>query len=212
MPCRYQAVSSLANEYSGYVATPEEYRRQHYEGGHTLYGPNTQAFLAAHAGRLAAEVARDGLVSDPTPVREWDLRVHRYWPEPVPTAVERRWAGPARFVDPTSRDDGWWEAEWVDVAPGNLDWHEPLVRVEAEDGADGGKGAEADGAWRPATYRGRPVDDQGWAIEVSYVRQDGDEHHYRVRWHDPAFAGDRRHRFVLEANAGRPELASAAFD
>jgi len=206
LPVERVAVSSLANEYSGYVATPEEYRRQHYEGGHTLYGPNTQAFLAAHAGRLAGEVARDGLVSDPTPVRRWDLRVHRYWPEPVPTAVERRWGGPAHFVDPTVRDDGWWEAEWIDVAPGNLDWHAPLVRVEASEGQG------TDGGWRTATYRGRAVDDQGWAIEVSYVRQDGDEHHYRVRWHDPAFAGGRRHRFVLEANGGQPELASEPFD
>ncbi len=203
LPVERVAVSSLANEYSGYVATPEEYRRQHYEGGHTLYGPNTQAFLALHAARLAADLARDGQVSDPVPVRRWDLRVHRYWPEPVPVSVDRHWLGAARYVDPTPRDDGWWEAEWVDVAPGNLEWHAPLVRVEAADG---------DGPWRPATDRGRPVDDQGWSIEVTYLRQDGDAHHYRVRWHDPAFAGGRRHRFVLETNGGQPELASEPFD
>ncbi len=202
-PVERVAVSSLANEYSGYVATPEEYRRQHYEGGHTLYGPNTQAFLAAQAARLAADLTRDGQVCDVATERRWDLRVHRYLPEPVPVAVERRWVGPARFVDPTSRSDGWWEAEWVDVAPGNLEWHRPLLRVEASTG---------NGPWAPARYRGRPVDDQGWAVEITYLRQDGDRHHYRVRWHDPAFAGDRRHRFVLEANAGQPELASEPFD
>ena len=197
------AVSSLANEYSGYVATPEEYRRQHYEGGHTLYGPNTQPFLAAHAARLAADTARNGVLSEPVAERRWDLRVHRYLPHPVPIDVERRWVVDATFTDPTLRSDGWWEAEWVDVAPGNLAWHEPLVRVEASTGG---------GPWRPAHARGRPVDDQGWALEVTYLRQDGGDHHYRVRWHDPAFAADRRHRFVLLANAGRGELASAPFD
>ena len=30
------------------VTTEEEYARQHYEGGHTLYGPNTNAFIAEH--------------------------------------------------------------------------------------------------------------------------------------------------------------------
>ncbi len=202
-PVDQVAVSSLANEYSGYVATPEEYRRQHYEGGHTLYGPNTQPFLAAHAARLAGEVARSGAACDVAAERRWNLRVHRYLPETVPVAVERRWRGPAAFTDPTARRDGWWEAEWTDVAPGNLAWHLPLVRVETSIGG---------GPWAPARHRGRPVDDQGWAIEVTYLRQDGDRHHYRVRWHDPAFAADRRHRFVLEANAGQPESASDPFD
>ena len=202
-PIERIAVSSLANEYSGYVATAEEYRRQHYEGGHTLYGPNTQAFLAAHLARLARDLAGAGRVSDVARERRWVLRVHRYLPERVPVDVDRHWVGPAHFVDPTPRSDGWWEAEWVDVAPGNLEWHRPLVRVEA---------STADGPWAPARSRGRPVDDQGWAVEITYVRREGDHHHYRMRWHDPAFAGDRRHRFVLEANAGQPELASEPFD
>ena len=42
----------------------EEYARQHYEGGHTLFGPRTQPFLTAHAARLARAVAHDGYVSE----------------------------------------------------------------------------------------------------------------------------------------------------
>jgi neutral ceramidase len=34
-------IAGLANDYSGYVSTPEEYAFQHYEGAHTLYGPKT---------------------------------------------------------------------------------------------------------------------------------------------------------------------------
>ncbi|WP_238152021.1 neutral/alkaline non-lysosomal ceramidase N-terminal domain-containing protein [Microbulbifer sp. A4B17] len=36
-------IAGLANAYSGYITTPEEYDRQHYEGAHTIYGPNTLA-------------------------------------------------------------------------------------------------------------------------------------------------------------------------
>jgi neutral ceramidase len=199
----FVAVSSLANEYSGYVATAEEYRHQFYEGGHTLYGPNTQPFLAAHAARLATEVGAHGVVSDVATERRWDLRVHRYLPEAVPVEVERCWVGDATYTDPTPRTDGYWEAHWADEAPGNLAWHEPMIRVESStDGA----------AWVPAQRRGRAVDDQGWAIEVTFVRQDDDVHHYRVRWYDPILAADRRHRFVLMPNAGQPELASPPFD
>lgn len=197
------AVSSVANEYSGYVATPEEYRRQHYEGGHTLYGPGTQAFLAAHAARLAGEVGSAGTVSDVAPERRWDLRAHRYLPEPVPGDVDRQWVEQARYRDPSPRTDGYWEAHWTDVGPGNLDWHRLMLRVETS--IDGGP-------WQPARWRGRTVDDQGWALEVTYIRQDDDIHHYRVRWYAPLLADDRRHRFVLAANRDRPEVASPPFD
>lgn len=199
----FVAVSSLANEYSGYAATGEEYRRQHYEGGHTLYGPNTEPFLTAQAGRLAGEVCVDAPYADVMAERRWDLRVHRYLPEPVPVEVERRWTDEAAFTDPTPRTDGYWEAHWADVSPGNLEWHESIVRIET---------SVDDGPWEPATRRGRAVDDQGWALEVTFIRQDDDVHHYRVRWYDPILAADRRHRFVLVPNGGQPEVASPAFD
>jgi neutral ceramidase len=216
-------VSSVANEYSGYVATAEEYERQHYEGGHTLYGPDTQPFLAAHAACLAAEAvaaAGDGgdprsMVADVVGDRRFDLRVRRRWPGvppaagPEPTgAPARRFLDGARFTDPTRRTDGWWEQCWVDVAPEQLSWHEPLVSVEADRGA--GWGPAADDA-------GRAVDDQGCALEVVHLGPVGAAgpaggHRYRVRWYRPVLRPDLRHRFVLAPNAGRPGVDGPAFD
>jgi len=49
---KYFFVISCANGYFGYMTTPEEYSRQRYEGGHTLYGPQTQPFVAAQLERL----------------------------------------------------------------------------------------------------------------------------------------------------------------
>ncbi|CAN5707906.1 hypothetical protein BH10ACT1_BH10ACT1_39560 [soil metagenome] len=203
-------VSSVVNEYWGYVATPEEYRRQFYEGGHTLYGPNTQAFLTAHAARLAAATVGAGVFADVEPERSWDLATKRYLPV-APTHrgsgpdPERKVEGRAAFTDPTAEIDGYWEQRWTDVAPTGLAWHQPLVRVEASDD---------DGAsWRPATDHDRRIDDQGWFLEVTHLgSDDSDRHHYRVRWYDPVHRHGRRHRFVLLANSGRPELASAPFD
>lgn len=188
-------VSSVVNEYSGYIATAEEYGRQHYEGGHTLYGPNTQRFMARHAGLLAAEVAvvigsSTPVVSDPVEVRSFDLAVHRYLPGPEPDSFARRWIGEARFVDPTRDEDGFWEQTWTDTAPGNLLWHEPMVEVEAADG---------DQDWRPARHHGRAVDDQRGDLAVRSLGLDRvtGRPTYRVRWYDPAFRDGRRHRFVL---------------
>ena len=196
-------VSSVANEYMGYVATAEEYELQWYEGGHTLYGPSTQAFLAAHAAELTAEMLAKGRVAEVLAERTWNLRVERYLPAPQHTAPRRLVTEPPRFVDPTPDRDGCWEMVWRDAAPGDLHWHETLVRIEQSD--DGGP-------WVPAMSRGRAVDDSGWAIEVSHIGSDAVGHHYRARWFNPAFRTGRRHRFVLVANAGRPETAGPAFD
>ncbi len=197
-------VSSVVNEYSGYVTTPEEYRRQFYEGGHTLYGPNTQPFLSAHAVRLAGEVARSGLVHAPLTERRYSLAVHRYLAEDTSSGVTRSAPREATFHDPDATHNGYWEARWVDDSPGALHWHEPLVRVEASD----------DGTtWHPATAHDRVVDDQWWALEIRHVGpHPSGGHDYLVRWWDPSFAAGRRHRFVLLANADRPEVAGDPFD
>ncbi len=197
-------VSSVANEYSGYVTTPEEYARQFYEGGHTLYGPKTQPFLTAHAARLAREVAELGVVSAPSSRRSYVLAVRRYLADDAPTGRPRTTIGTPEFHDPDATHDGYWQAQWLDEAPGALDWHEPLVRVEASDGG---------GEWHDAVAHDRRVDDQWWALEVRYEGpDDGGAHRYLVRWWDPSFAADRRHRFVLEANAGQPRLEGVPFD
>jgi hypothetical protein len=46
-------VSGLANEYVLYFTTPEEYDRQHYEGGQSFFGPNSGTFLQEQLVDLA---------------------------------------------------------------------------------------------------------------------------------------------------------------
>ena len=207
-PIEQVIVSSVANEYWGYVATAEEYTRQFYEGGHTLYGPKTEAFLSAQAGRLAGDAVGAGVFSDVRPERRWNLGTKRYLPSATAGSpeAERRFLGAARFTDPTAELDGYWEQVWVDVHPARLDWHEPLVLVESSDD---------DGAsWAPADVGGRPVDDQGWFLEISHLGESDRArgHEVRVRWFDPVNRVGRRHRFVLLANAGRDRLQGDPFD
>lgn len=46
-----------SNAYVGYMATPEEYRLQHYEGGSTAYGINQVPACVQEFGRLAEKLA-----------------------------------------------------------------------------------------------------------------------------------------------------------
>jgi neutral ceramidase len=51
-------VSGLANEFIQYFTTPEEYDRQHYEGGSTLYGPLSANLLRQELAELARRLVR----------------------------------------------------------------------------------------------------------------------------------------------------------
>lgn len=215
VPIERVVVSSVANEYCGYAATAEEYTRQYYEGGHTLYGPNTQRFLAAHVSRIVGELAAvpadRPVVHDVAPARTWDLKVRRFHDAGGTPDVGRIAIDAPRFVDATGNDDGYWEFRWRDSAPGSLRWHEPLVRVESCDDGDG-DGDAGDGGWVPARHDGRLVDDQGTDVEVRVAGNDAIGHVYAARWHDPDIRAGRRHRFVVLPNAGAAELVSVPFD
>ncbi|MCW2856359.1 MAG: hypothetical protein JWR52_1974 [Marmoricola sp.] len=192
-------VSSLVNDHCDYLTTAEEYTAQHYEGASTLFGPGQQTWVAGMARQLADDLG-NGVGSEPVS-RSFTFGVHRYLAAPT-GSTDARVIGRIGFVEATPTEDAFWEMSWTDVSPGDLHWHEPLVRVEVEGDHD----------WAPALYDGRPVDDQGWRIGVSYDGPERGRHQYRVRWYGPPLGRPGRHRFVLLANNGRPETAGPAFD
>ncbi|HYX37252.1 MAG TPA: neutral/alkaline non-lysosomal ceramidase N-terminal domain-containing protein [Oligoflexus sp.] len=65
---KYVALTALANEYQHYVTTREEYSKQNYEGGSTLFGPWTLAAYTQVFSRLGVAL-RDGqaVEAGPTP-------------------------------------------------------------------------------------------------------------------------------------------------
>lgn len=75
---RRVVIAGLANEYSHYVATPEEYQSQQYEGGSTLFGPNTlnahlQIFAGLAESLLPDEPVRAPASNGPPPARQKPL-------------------------------------------------------------------------------------------------------------------------------------------
>ncbi|MDO5629503.1 MAG: neutral/alkaline non-lysosomal ceramidase N-terminal domain-containing protein [Mobilicoccus sp.] len=60
-------VAGLANAYSGYVTTREEYAAQHYEGASTEFGPHQLGAFRQEATRLARALRTGSPVSDDRP-------------------------------------------------------------------------------------------------------------------------------------------------
>jgi neutral ceramidase len=202
-------VSSVVDEYAGYCTTSQEYGAQFYEGGHTLYGPATQRFLAAHVGLLAARVARERTVHEALPQRPFDLAVRRYLPAATSRPVTARSAARPVLRPPDVAAGREWlvEWEWEDAAPGDLPWHERLVQVETLDG----------GTWSPLRLPGGAVLDDGRGeLEVVHLgpAHQGGTHRYAVRWYrdlsgDPSggwASGDEPARFALAAGPTSPTL------
>ena len=201
------AVSSLANEQFCYLTTPEEYSLQRYEGGNTLYGPRSQPFVAAAAATTAADTLRTGGLADLLAGRHFDFPAKRFLPERTGISVRREALAAPVFTDPTITEDGYWEFVWRDAAPGDLAWHEPLVRVERADGR---------GGWEPARDGAVPVDDQGYHLGVVHLGTEksgpAGSHRYAARWFTGYRGPDRPFRIVISAgNTRGTELASEPF-
>lgn len=66
VPLENVLIQGYANDYAGYVTTPEEYGAQRYEGGHTMFGRWELPAYVQEATRLARDL-RDGKQSGTNP-------------------------------------------------------------------------------------------------------------------------------------------------
>lgn len=174
-------VSGLANEFLQYFTTPEEYGRQHYEGGSTLFGPASGVFVQE---RLA-ELVRRMVAGRPAPGPDHFDPVNGVEDGASPYGRGAR-RGVARSQPNDVRRLGRPRFRWFGAGRG-LD--RPLDRrfVTIQRRAGGG--------WRKAD------DDLGvnilWKVDA--------EGHYAALWEAPRNTPLGRYRFVITANRYRLE-------
>jgi neutral ceramidase len=196
------AVASVSNGYFGYTTTPEEYSRQYYEGGHTLYGRRSTPYLTAQLGVLTRDFLAKGDVQELRPAWRYRLKVTNFYPEPRPSNGRREAvAQPMPVRAETANEEDFIAFRWRDVGPGQMDLHQPLSRVEV-------KNQER---WETLWVNGEPIHDDGYDLEVRYLaeRDDG-MGKYEVRWYNPILGGP--YRFVIEPRHGHPPLISQPFN
>jgi hypothetical protein len=178
-------VAGLANEYIQYFTTPEEYDRQHYEGGSTEYGRASSTLLTEQLAELTGNLARG------EPAQEAYAFDPRNGVEPngQPFGTGSESGSILRQADaavpPGAQAVFIWQG-----GPRGFDrpLDTPFVTIQRED----------DGRWRTAT------DDLGLQI-VWTVDDDG---RYRMHWEVPRDAASGTYRVVVTANRyrlrGRP--------
>ena len=182
---RGATVMGLTNEFIQYITTPEEYDRQHYEGGSTIYGPAEGAAITdslvelaqrMRAGKRAPEAypfdPRHGVVADGAP-----FGTGAGSGSPTSQPVD---------VPPGAQAVFKWQG-----GPSGLDkpLEQRFISIQRRTG----------GRWR------RVADDYGLAI-VWTVDADGV---YDAHWQVPRKARPGRYRITVTANHYR--LRSASF-
>jgi len=186
---RAVTIVGLANGYMQYVTTDAEYGEQAYEGGSTLFGPNSATVLAEELGKLAASLVRSGA----SPANLVDSIAA--FPGKSQAILPRRTAGPppervTRGVLSQTCARDTLVVRWRDLHPGRLVPADgPVLRIERLVGE----------RWDTV------AEDGDRELEIRAVRSLGDRGYvWEARWHHPARDGP--FRVVLLARAGLVEV------
>lgn len=198
---KYTWVTGVANGYFGYTTTPEEYSRQNYEGGHTLYGKNSTPYLAAKLSELAKDYLRQGNLQELFAQWQYDLKVNQFLPAAQDVQGQRAWLeAPTNIEAKNELDERYVRVRWQDVNASKIDFHQPLVQLETLVGDQ----------WVPLVVQGKRISDQGYDVEVRYLddaKQGMAE--YEARWYSPSAGA--QYRFVIAPRDGQAVLHSPSF-
>lgn len=194
-------IAGNANGYFGYSTTPEEYERQNYEGGHTLYGKYTTPYLAAQLGKLAKDMNAQENVLELLPVWEYDIAVNQFFPEKnVSSGVRLVTDQPNAFIAEATNEENYIKFDWIDVGASEINLHEPLVKVQTL----------INGQWIEMQNAGEPINDDGYDLEVRLTdEEDKGMAKYQARWYNPVAGG--QYRFVIAPREQQIKLISKVF-
>jgi neutral ceramidase len=178
------AIVGLTNGYIQYAVTPEEYQAQNYEGGSTLYGPNTAPMIQDQLARLAASLRTGSPTANVGELLAYPGARRSYLRSrdagPTPETITRR-------VESLVCTAGGLSATWLDLYPGRL--------------------VPADGQLLEIRVDGRPVAwDDHTRVEVRAKRSRGARGYlWEVRW-TPDDRPGVGPELVLLSRPGLPEI------
>ncbi len=187
-------IAGLANAYSGYTVTEEEYTAQRYEGASTMYGPHqlaayTQEFSRILSAMLAGQPVDPGTL-DKTPNTLSFLTPVVVDGHPIGKPFGTVLAAPAASYPPGSAV----EVTFVCSNPRNdLRTGGTFLNVEAQ---------QPDGTWAVVAV------DADWETRFTWTPHSIDQSDCTVRWEIPASAAATQHRIVMFGAAKVNPLSS----
>jgi neutral ceramidase len=209
-------VTSLANGYTGYITTPEEYGEQNYESGHTIYGQYSQPYVTEHLRLLANDLLAEKTQQLFELPEHWQFDFSiKHFISPAKTnslAIRKVMRQPELKLAEVNQE-AYWSFDWIDQPPALINLHQPLLSIQT--GVKDGRGKIN---WQPLQKEGLAIDDQGYdmAIQLIDTKEENDKQTqglYRAYWYNPSFAGpDQWYRFAVQARGKDSTFYSPAFN
>ena len=168
VPLGQVLVQGYANDYAGYVTTPEEYDAQRYEGGHTMYGRWQLPAYVQEVTRVALDLREGRPAASAGPPRLKPQKA-AHAEDPVPSVCS---VGAPELVDGVLR---------VEVRGDDPRGAARASYFQLET-ADGTVVAD-DSDWS-TTVRWRRDEDETWHATVTWAVPDGTAGVHRLRWLD----------------------------
>ncbi|UZE96057.1 neutral/alkaline non-lysosomal ceramidase N-terminal domain-containing protein [Alkalimarinus alittae] len=206
-PIKHVMISSLAGGYTGYVTTPEEYGRQYYEGGHTIYGKQTLPYLTAQSSKLAHDMlnSKDPVIALPAQW-QYSFEVKRFLPQSTRASGHRSVLQSPTYIHASTNLEGQWTFSWLDVNASKIELHRPLLSIETRLNKE---------EWAPLEIDGVAVNDDGYdmAIRINETDAGNGMAEYSAYWFNPLFDGEQRqYRFAVEPRGQQAIFYSPAFN
>jgi neutral ceramidase len=198
---RYVLPGSCANGYWGYVTTKEEYQMQYYEGGHTLYGPNTRKFMSEVHGDLLKKLIRSGSKGDLISNCSYEMNANSYYTQATMSALQFSQLRSPVYV--SDAQPPYWSFQLNGSMPSQIKWHHPLFRIAQK---------LQHSEWEPLVVDKIPVDDQGYDLAIIMLDKNAtDGATYEIRWYYPQTNADTLYRFEVSGNNNMPVFYSSVF-
>lgn len=160
-------VAGYANDFGGYVTTWHEYQLQQYEGGHTLFGPWSEAAYRQEFVRLARALQSDTPLESTAQPADMRTRPHRSTSLDGP---DERTPPGASFGDVVEQPQATYQAGdvasasfWTGSPVNEYDRHDTFLAIERQvDGSDEWQIVGGDNDWNTTAQwrRATPDDDR----------------------------------------------------
>ena len=150
---------------------------------------------------MAREFKARGEVQELKPEWKYVVKVNTFYPEAqVSTGQRQALSRPKAVKAKRYHEEDYIAFRWQDVGPSEIRFHDPLSRVEVR----------LNEQWVPMVKNGEAINDDGYDIEVRYLKRlDDGMGEYEVRWYNPVPGG--KYRFAIEPRCEHSVFVSRAF-
>ena len=195
--------TSCANGYWGYVTTIEEYQFQYYEGGHTLYGPNTRKYLSEVHSNLLKDLKKEGSGGKLMDSCQYELKSKSYYPQDLKCQKSI-----AELSSPTYIKDNiepYWSFQWIGSHVSKTNFHLPLIQISIC--------KKDSNTWEDLKINDILVNDNGYDIAVVLLNSNENFgcSSYEARWYNPKTGSKNLYRFVVLQRNSMDNFYSSTF-